>query len=307
MRDKHRPLIGLTLNYRDAARTSRCVASLLADGADGVLVWDNSADGGRSAQALCQHWVHEPRVHIEVSTRNLGFSAGVNRGIDAALARWPQAWVLLINNDATLHRGALQTLAQALNAQPQAVVAYPRVDHDGQVIGTVYYQRLFALLRFDRAWPGSFSYPSGSALLIAPERIRPPLFDEDFFMYGEDVMLGWRLGASRMAHVPQVLAWHEGSASSRNGSWFYETHVVARNACGGGALAACQEAGPHKARAVAAARRPHGQPAPARPGTFMAITQPAAAQGIGGRLALSPWPISVLSLPPAQEVLPIWE
>jgi hypothetical protein len=30
-----------------------------------------------------------------------------------------------------------------------------------------------------------------------------------------------------MVHVPQVLAWHEGSASSRNGSWFYETHVAA--------------------------------------------------------------------------------
>lgn len=227
MRDKPRPLIGLTLNYRDADRTSRCIASLLADGADGVLVWDNSDDGGRSAQALRQHWAHEPRVVIEASTRNLGFSAGVNRGIDAVLARWPQAWVLLINNDATLHRGALQTLAQALNAQPQAVVAYPRVDHGGQVIGTVYYQRLFALLRFDRAWLGSFPSPGGSALLIAPERIEPPLFDEDFFMYGEDVMLGWRLGAERMAHVPQVLAWHEGSASSRNGSWFYETHVAA--------------------------------------------------------------------------------
>jgi len=222
-----RPVIGLTLNYRDAARTSRCTASLLADGADGVLVWDNSEDGGHSAQALRQHWAHEPRVHIEASTRNMGFAAGVNRGIDAALARWPQAWVLLINNDATLHRGAIQTLAHVLNAQPQAVIAYPRVDHDGQVTGTVYYQRVFALLRFDHPWPGSFPSPPGSLLLIAPERIELPLFDEDFFMYGEDVMLGWRLGAERMAHVPQVLAWHEGSASSRNGSWFYETHVAA--------------------------------------------------------------------------------
>jgi GT2 family glycosyltransferase len=46
-------------------------------------------------------------------------------------------------------------------------------------------------------------------------------------MYGEDVLLGWRLGAARMVHVPQVLVWHEGSASSRNGSVFYELHVAA--------------------------------------------------------------------------------
>lgn len=221
------PNIGLTLNYRDANRTSRCIASLLADGADAVLVWDNSEDNSASAQALRQEWADEPRVLIEVSARNLGFSAGVNRGIDAILSRWPGAWALLINNDALVHRGALTALTTALRVKPQAVIAYPRVDHGGKVLGTVFYQRFFALLRFDRPWHGSFPYPSGSILLIAPERIDLPLFDEDFFMYGEDVMLGWRLGEERMVHVPQVLAWHEGSVSSRNGSWFYETHLVA--------------------------------------------------------------------------------
>jgi GT2 family glycosyltransferase len=222
-----RLIVGLTLNYRDAERTSRCIASLLADGAAGVLVWDNSEDDGVSARELDQRWAREPRVMVEVSARNLGFAAGVNRGIEAILARWPQAWVMLLNNDAVLQRGALSTLASALNDQPRAVIAHPRIDHDGQVIGTVYYQRWFALLCFDRPWPGSFPYPSGSALLIAPERIELPLFDEDFFMYGEDVMLGWRLGAARMVHVPEVLVWHEGSASSRNGSVFYELHVAA--------------------------------------------------------------------------------
>jgi GT2 family glycosyltransferase len=145
-----RLIVGLTLNYRDAERTSRCIASLLADGAAGVLVWDNSEDDGVSARELDQRWAREPRVIVELSARNLGFAAGVNRGIEAILARWPQAWVMLLNNDAVLQRGALVTLAGALNDQSRAVIAYPHVDHDGQVIGTVYYQRWFALLRFDR-------------------------------------------------------------------------------------------------------------------------------------------------------------
>lgn len=222
------PVIGLTLNYRDAERTSRCVASLLADGADAVLIWDNSEDGGASAQALLQHWQNEPRVVIEVSANNLGFANGVNRAIASIVDRWPGAWVMLINNDALIYHGALQTLVQALSDNPKAVVAYPRVDHGGNISGTVYYQRYFALLQFKgRPWMGSFAYPSGSALMIAPERIAPPLFDEDFFMYGEDVMLGWRLGVQRMIHVPQILVWHEGSASSHNGSVFYEDRVVA--------------------------------------------------------------------------------
>lgn len=223
----HKTIVGLTLNFRDAARTSRCIESLLADGAEAVLVWDNSADGGTSASALRQRWSSEHRVVIEESSRNLGFAAGVNHAIAAILSRWQEAWIMLINNDATVHRGALKSLALALAKQPQAVVAYPRVDHRGRIVGTIYYQRHFGLLSFDKPLPGSFPYPSGSALLVAPERIELPLFDEDFFMYGEDAMLGWRLGAHRMVHVPSILVWHEGNASSRYGSPFYEQHIVA--------------------------------------------------------------------------------
>lgn len=221
------PIIGLTLNYRDPARTSRCIRSLLDDGAHGVVIWDNSEDGGQSAAILRAQWQLEPSVNIVESPCNLGFAAGVNQGLRAIAERWPGSWVMLLNNDATVHSGALRALASALAAQPQAVIAYPRVSHGGHAIGTVYYQRHFALLRFDRPWPGTFPSPGGSALLVAPERDREPLFDEEFFMYGEDVFLGWRLGVARMTQVPQVLVDHEGSASSGMASAFYESRLVA--------------------------------------------------------------------------------
>lgn len=222
-----RPIIGLTLNYRDAERTSRCIASLLADGTAAVLVWDNSEDEGISAENLRQRWQAESRVVIQGEGHNLGFAAGVNCGIVAILQRWPESWIMLLNNDAIVQTGTLEALRCALENRPQAVIAYPQVNHNGRVIGTVFYQRHFALMSFDKRWPGSFPYPCGSALLAAPERGDLPLFDDDFFMYGEDVMLGWRLGSERMAHVPQVLVWHEGSASSKNGSMFYEFHTAA--------------------------------------------------------------------------------
>lgn len=220
-------IIGLTLNYRDAIRTSRCIESLLRAGAQSVLVWDNSADGGQSAGALRQGWAANDRVEVIESPQNLGFAAGVNRGIGFICQRWPGYWVFLLNNDATVDESALQRLADALHRQPQAALAYPRIRHGQRIIGTLYYQRWFALLSFDDPLPGSFAYPSGAALLLAPERIELPVFDEDFFMYGEDVLLGWRLGRARMAHVAEALVHHEANASSRNGSLFYETHVAA--------------------------------------------------------------------------------
>lgn len=219
-------IVGLTLNYRDPNRTRRCVYSLLDDGARHVVVWDNSGDGGASAAGLAASLCDEPRVSVEISPVNLGFAAGVNQGLEWCTTRFPNTWVLLINNDACLRHGALNQLRTALLTQVQAVVAYPNIDHSGHVLGTVFYQRHTGLLT-QKPLPGSFPYASGCCLLIAPERASTQLFDEDFFMYGDDWALGWKLGASKMAHVSQTLVVHEGSASSGLGSPFYETRIVA--------------------------------------------------------------------------------
>ena len=222
----HPPIIGLTLNYRDVSRTITCVRSLLDEGAAHVLIWDNSEDGGASADALSESLNQDSRVGIERSPANLGFAAGVNRGMEWIARRFGTSWVLLINNDARLLPGAIEALAGTLTRKNQAVIAYPNIDHSGDVIGTVYYQRHTGLLT-QRPLPGSFPYASGCCLLIAPERINQPLFDEDLFMYGEDWVSGWKLGAQGMAHVPKTLVFHEGSTSSGLGSEFYETHMVA--------------------------------------------------------------------------------
>lgn len=220
-------IIGLTLNYRDAVRTYHCVQSLLDNGIQAIVVWDNSADGGQSLSEVQTYWNNDQRVLIIPSLTNLGFAAGVNRGIEQIAKRWPNAWVMLINNDAILRPGALNVLAAALHKHPQTVVAYPSINHAGRIIGTPFYQPHFALLTFDHPLPGSFPFPSGCAQLIAPERTALPLHDEKFFMYGEDTMLGWCLGSKHMVHVPKVLVDHEGNASSGMGSVFYETHMAA--------------------------------------------------------------------------------
>ncbi len=221
-------IIGLTLNFRDAARTHRCLQSLLAEGACRVLVWDNSEDGGTSARALRAALGAEKRVSIEVSPVNLGFAAGVNRGIDWIVQRHPGACVLLINNDAHLLPGAVAAMRRALVHNAEARIAYPDIDHSGKTIGTVYYQRWFGL-RSTRPLPGSYAYASGCCLLLDPVRTGPAVFDEDFFMYGEDEELGCRMSRmpGTLLHVPGTWVRHEGSASGRIGSPFYEERTVA--------------------------------------------------------------------------------
>lgn len=219
--------IGLLLNYRDVNRTIKCVESLLDSAISRVVVWDNSADSGLAAAVIKKKFALDDRVVVDGSDVNIGFAAGVNRGLLLCMAIKPQAWVLLINNDATLLYGSLEKLQGALISKPKAKIAFPDINHAGTVRGGGYYQRLSGLM-FWKPVSGSFLFATGCCLLVATDRLTGPLFDEDFFMYGEDVELSWRLAQhpGSTAYVHETLVEHEGSASSGMASVFYESHVA---------------------------------------------------------------------------------
>jgi GT2 family glycosyltransferase len=147
--------------------------------------------------------------------------------METILLRWPGTWVLLINNDAVLLAGGLKIMREALRKNKETKLVVPRINHAGVIRGAIYYQRWTGLL-FERNRAGCFAYPCGCCLMVAPERLRLPLLDERFFMYGEDCELGYRLSKpSDILYLNQILVSHEGSASSGLGSEFYEERIVA--------------------------------------------------------------------------------
>lgn len=223
-------VIGLTLNFRDVERTTTCIRSLLGEGIPHVMVWDNSDDDGQAARALSERFARDERVSIRISPNgNIGFAAGVNRGLEAIASDHGRVPVLLINNDAVLAPGALAALSDALEQQaPPPALVVPSILQAGEYHGLRYYQRWSGLL-FDRIVPGSFPFASGCCLLVATSRTGTRLFDEDFFMYGEDAELGYRLHQEpdALRHVPEAIVRHEGSGSSGMATLFYESHVVA--------------------------------------------------------------------------------
>jgi N-acetylglucosaminyl-diphospho-decaprenol L-rhamnosyltransferase len=201
--------------------------SLQADGVEQIVIWDNSADGGKSARILGETIRNDPGVNLCVSEINLGFAAGVNHGLAYCGVHFPDRWVLLINNDARVTLGTTQKLSDALLTLPDAKLAFPSVDHAGKLLGRAYYNRLLGLLSWTPRF-GYFPYASGCCMLVATDRVRLPLFDEAFFMYGEDCELGWRM--SKMpgsgVFVEEAMVVHYGAASSGMGSEFYETRMV---------------------------------------------------------------------------------
>jgi N-acetylglucosaminyl-diphospho-decaprenol L-rhamnosyltransferase len=195
-----------------------CVRSLLDDGAASVVVVENGAPGSTTA-ALAPLLDEGPpsRVRVVRPGRNIGFGAGVNRGLAALAAESPVPELVLVSNpDLEVHRGMLDALRAALEAHPAWAIVGPRIFTDaGEVYPSVRSfptftdaagHALFALFRPDNPFtkrynPGTpegdlvigAGWVSGSCFLArrgALEELGG--FDEAYFMYNEDMDLCWR-------------------------------------------------------------------------------------------------------------------
>lgn len=217
----------LTLNYLRPELTINCVKSLLSDGFSPILIWDNSSDGGKNACKLRTEFINNQSVYIVESPLNLGFAKGVNQGLAWLNNFGVTGPILLINNDAILKKGSRSALVKALASDESLVLVAPIIEQEGAISGLMYYHRWFGLV-MQKPFLGSIPYLSGCCLLIDCNALGVHLFDESFFMYGEDVELSFRIISNdkRLLVVPSAHVCHLGSAASGQGTHFYEEMLV---------------------------------------------------------------------------------
>ncbi|MHB1543410.1 MAG: glycosyltransferase family 2 protein [Gammaproteobacteria bacterium] len=220
-------LAALVLNYRRADLTARCVASL-SDSIQRIYVIDNSGDVQESARLesrLGDGGVRDPRVCILKPSMNLGFARGMEFGLEAA--RREQAWdaYWIMNNDATATPDLVSGMVAAFEAHGRRALVAPFASKEG-VASRLWYHRLLGLVLKRPVW-GAFPYLNGACLLVPALGPTPRLFDTDFFLYGEDVELSWRLSRLGFPLVEVDAGYHhEGHAATRDGSLFYEFHIA---------------------------------------------------------------------------------
>lgn len=220
----------MVLHFRTPEKTLACLHSLMAEGIAEVVLVDNSEDGGRSLSSMRPSLDQLEKaglaVRLVTSERNLGFAAGVQAG-RSYLGHDPRD-ILLINSDACLEAGSLAAMRDSLSGAALCVVPLRRKRPDSPPVSSiVFYHRLFALY-LPRATFGAMPYPSGCCMLMRSDGPLSPWFDPDFFFYGEDVQLGNVLATRGLTVVecPKAVVLHAGSASSKNGSLFYEYHMT---------------------------------------------------------------------------------
>jgi GT2 family glycosyltransferase len=222
-------IFAVVVNWNGGAETLRCLRSLEEQGAalERILVVDNaSTDGSRNEIARLH-----PRVELIDSGANLGYGGGNNLGFARALERGAEA-VLVVNNDVTFDRGAVERLAQPFGdaalgcAGPRVVLRDDprRVWAAGGLL--TWKQNLSTLRGFGQADGAEFErevdvdYVPGCALLVRREvleRIRG--FDERYFAYTEDVDFGLRARRAgfRSACIGSARAYHAPSSSTGGG------------------------------------------------------------------------------------------
>ena len=224
-------ICAIVLNYRNATCTESSLLSLSGQGLDALLVVDNSDDDSYSSELAVmmerQADFLDYTLHLLKPDGNLGFSRGVNLALSHEAALRCDA-ILLINNDAVAQPGMVARLASALADADCELAAPTIVDAAGKPQPVLWYQRFFGLLT-TRRLPGSFQYLSGCCLMFGRNMLLGgKLFDEEFFMYGEDTQLGWRLKQtdSKVCHLDDAFVRHLGVGSSRQYGIFYEYHTA---------------------------------------------------------------------------------
>lgn len=205
-----------------------------------IVVVDNaSTDGSRE-------WLESlgARVRLIKNKENAGFGRANNQGFAATEA----PLLFLLNSDAEVQAGAIDTLVETINSDERIGVCGPRlINPDGTLQASVWHNpvtpidlivaafRLHRLLprrlrgelllgyHWDHARQRRARMLSGAALLVRREMIdQVGGFDERFHMYGEDIE--WCLRIVRagwwMIFEPLATVLHHGGQSSAR-RWDY--------------------------------------------------------------------------------------
>lgn len=197
-----------------------------------VVVADNAALDQKVA-AICA----SAGADYLALDRNYGYGGAMNRAVRIIPANFE--WILICNPDVVLHRGAIDRLVSAGQADSRVGCVGPAILTDGAVypsarsipsIRTGVGHALFANIWLGNPWTKAYRHDSsptpvrrdtgwlsGACLLVRRSAFDElGGFDDEYFMYFEDVDFGYRLGKAgyRNVYEPHAVVTHSGAHST---------------------------------------------------------------------------------------------
>lgn len=217
----------IIVNYKDYARRflPECIASLRQQEADGFTWRLYIVDNAATAESESYLKRHAPEAAVIPRTDG-NYAAANNAGIAAARADGCSLFVVA-NMDMVFDRSWLAELVRAAADPTVGIVQSKVLLHENGVptkkintVGNVWHFLGFGFTRGyredDRGQYDGLTeiagYASGSALLVtAPALAAAGGYDEAYYMYHDDLELGWRvrLAGFRIVLAPRSVCWHK--------------------------------------------------------------------------------------------------
>jgi GT2 family glycosyltransferase len=203
----------IIVSYNTADFLRSCLASLQLsrDVTKEVFVVDNCSTDN-SAQIVAENF---PDVRLIVNQQNIGFGAANNQALSHCSGRY----IIFLNPDTTTKPETLHNAVAFMNKNQQCGLAGAKIlNPDGTIQDSVSYR-----------YPGE-KYTSGEtanlqgkiacvlgAFMITPKELVKEIggFDEDFFLYGEDQDLAWRIREKgySIRYIDNAEVFHRGGQS----------------------------------------------------------------------------------------------
>ncbi|MBI9114770.1 glycosyltransferase [Sanguibacter sp. YZGR15] len=230
----------ILVNYKGSEDTITCLryfdeVDWPRDRFELIVVDNDSQDGSveRIRAAV-------PAAKVVDAGGNTGFAGGCNLGV----AHSRGEYVAFINNDARPDSGWIRAAVEAFESDATiGAVASKVLDWDGELVdyadGSLTWYGMGYKREAERPDSPEYDVPkdvlfgTGAAMFVRADLYREiGGFDERFFMFYEDVDLGWRLNilGHRMRYVPTSLAFHKHHVTMKKFGNFRETYLLERNA-----------------------------------------------------------------------------
>lgn len=229
---KKAPLVIIFVNYNGYHDTVACVKSIkLHDDKNSfVIIVDNASTENEDLEALKE--IHY-NTHLIYNTDNIGFGRANNIGIQWAQQNLNFEHLLLLNNDTLIAKGALTSLTEPFKINKEIGVTTAKIFYESNR-DLIWYGG--ADINYKRGWPKIVdfnkkpslegadkarfvSFISGCCMMFSKESINKLKgFDDDFFMYCEDLELSMRANklGYKLYYHPKSVIYHKVQGSFKN-------------------------------------------------------------------------------------------
>ncbi len=247
--ERNYPLVNyIVVTYNEYAYTEKCLVSLLNDGYPNkkIIFVDNASKPEANRFFHERHKNDQDIVFVE-SKQNLGFGGGCNLGLKAVTS----GYVAFLNNDIEFAHGWLDPIITYMEEHPEVGACQPKIRNMRQpgyfeyagaaggfmdVYGYPFARgRIFYDLEKDDGQYDTIIdlvWCSGTAMITKKEVLdKVGLFDEIYFMYGEEADLCWRINHAgyRLVSIPAAVVYHYGAATMSKNSSHQKVFLLHRN------------------------------------------------------------------------------